>query len=612
MQQRFSDGPKSEWSQQLLPLWIGFLWIVVAPFLSLYRVGPLSSFYLEAGSLLGAVILVLATACYGRLNVRLPVATGGFLILAAFWWLQARFLHLTYPGMSDMVVWTFVILALTAWACRGWVAEYGQERVVSVFAWSLLCGALLQAVIALMQFKGWAGIEWFKGILAYGGQNSINGQLGQRNHLGHYLMWGVLAAAWLWGMRKMPGWLGIFMILLLTTALGLVNSRTIFTYLLGVGLLLPLWRWHACRKSARLIWMMVFALVAVACFQFSMSTLLDWLGSGTYETAAERAANSGFTGSARHIEWHKAWQAFQTAPLFGHGWNSFAQQTFLIHAEARQFSNNLLGVLFTHSHNIVLQLLAEVGLVGLSLVTLCFVAAIWRMLRRPAQPASLLLLALMTVSLCHSMLEYPLWYIYFLTPFAVMLSLSPARATDISDGATQAKRLNYSGGIIALMLLAGILRLGWYYADLTAYSRQPKSDSGTEISRKIEGLKRISADEPMLRYYAELSLTRRADPADTVIQPWAEQAALNALSYRPYANAHQVGLYLYRKGDTEAGAQWMQAMYYYYPYQMPFYADKIRSHQAFKPLLPKILDTCQAFIDTPNRPAAKPCLTQKK
>ena len=141
MQQRFSDGPKSEWSQQLLPLWIGFLWIVVAPFLSLYRVGPLSSFYLEAGSLLGAVILVLATACYGRLNVRLPVATGGFLILAAFWWLQARFLHLTYPGMSDMVVWTFVILALTAWACRGWVAEYGQERVVSVFAWSLLCGA---------------------------------------------------------------------------------------------------------------------------------------------------------------------------------------------------------------------------------------------------------------------------------------------------------------------------------------------------------------------------------------------------------------------------------------------------------------------------------------
>ena len=35
--------------------------------------------------------------------------------------------------MSDITAWTFVILALGAWSVRGWVAAYGQERIVSIF-----------------------------------------------------------------------------------------------------------------------------------------------------------------------------------------------------------------------------------------------------------------------------------------------------------------------------------------------------------------------------------------------------------------------------------------------------------------------------------------------
>ncbi|QEY23622.1 PglL family O-oligosaccharyltransferase [Neisseria animalis] len=607
MYPHFTDGPASEWSRRLIPLWVCFLWISVAPFLSLYRVGPLSSFYLEAGSLSGAVFLVLATAYLGLLNVRPSAASVGFLLLAAFWWIQARVLNLTYPGMNDMVVWTFIILALTAWACRAWVAGYGQERVTAVLAWSILAGALLQALIAFMQFKGWAGAEWFHGILAVGGKDGINGQLGQRNHLGHYLMWGVLAAAWLWGMRKMPAWAGLLLLLLLTAVLGLVNSRTIFIYLLGVGALLAVWRLSGGHETARLVRTMLLALILVALFQFGMSPLLEWLGSDGYQTAAERVASSGFQGSARDVEWRKAWAAFQSAPLLGHGWNSFAQQSFLIHAETRTFSNNIISVLFTHSHNLILQLLAEVGIFGTLLAAFCLLAAVWRMLRRPLQPASLLLLALMTVTLCHSMLEYPLWYIYFLTPFALMLSLSPARHTDFADGLRTAKRFNLTAGILSLLLIGGIARLGWHYTELAEYNRKPANETASENARKIEGLRRIAAAEPMLRYYAELSLSRRADPSAATVFPWAEQAAINALSYRPYANAYQVGLYLYRKGETERAEKWMQAMYYYYPYQMPFYAGKIRANAALQPLLPQLLADCQTFAATPNRPQAKHC-----
>ena len=204
---RFSDDLKSEWDRRLLPLWCCFLWICAAPFLSFYRVGPLSSFYLEAASLLGALMLVLVTAYKGLLSVRLPKAAVGLLVLAAFWWLQARMMDLIYVGMNDMVMWTFIILALAVWACRGWVAAYGQERIVTVFAWSLLFGTLLQAAIAFIQFKGWYDLGFLRNMIVYSGKE-VSGQLGQRNHLGHYLMWGVLATANLSSTRKMPGWLG--------------------------------------------------------------------------------------------------------------------------------------------------------------------------------------------------------------------------------------------------------------------------------------------------------------------------------------------------------------------------------------------------------------------
>lgn len=608
MSQRFSDGPANEWDKRLLPLWLCLLWICIAPFISIYRVGPLSSFYLEAGSLLGAAALVLASACCGLLNVRLSAAAVGFFVLAAFWWLQARILDLTYPGMSDMVVWTFSILALAAWACRGWVHEYGQERIVTVFAWCLLFGAIAQASVAFMQFQGWAGISFFKGILAYGGSNSVTGQLGQRNHLGHYLMWGILAAAFLWSNRKMPDWLGFVLVFALSAVLGLVNSRTILAYVIGVGILLPFWRMAAGRPANRLLETFIFALAAVAVFQFAMGPLLDFFSSGNYETAVERAGNSGFEGSLRQLEWRKAWAAFQSAPLLGHGWNSYALQSFLINAEQQYFVNNILGVLFTHSHNIVMQLLAETGWLGTLLVTACLTAAVWRMLTRPYQPASFLLLALMTVSMCHSMLEYPLWYIYFLVPFGIMASLAPPRAyRETSASGTEARRRNYAGGILALCIIGAIARLGWTYAELTEYSRQPKTESTADAERRIRGLQRIAAESPMLRYYAELSLSRRADPSDDTVKPWAQQASLDALTYRPYANAYQVGLYLFRQGETQEGGKWMQAMYYYYPYMMHFYENKIRSQKVFKPLLPQILSACKNFKENPKHHTAKPC-----
>lgn len=601
----FSDGRDTVWSMQLWPLWFCFIWIGVVPFVSLYRVGPLSSFYLEAGSLAGAALLLFLTALTGRLNVKLPAAGIYFLALAAFWWIQARVMKLPYPGMSDMATASFIVLALAAWACRSWTAAFGQERVVSVLAWALLGGALIQAAVVVLQFTGWASADIFRGIVAYRGVREISGQLGQRNHLGHYLMWGVLAASYLWTQRRMPAWLGFTAVLALTLALGLVNSRTIFTYVLGVGLLLPFWRRLAGHEANRTVLLMLLALVLTVAVQIGISPLLDLLSGVKYETALERVEGGSFGGSARDVEWRKAWAVFLSAPLWGYGWGSYSLQGFLAHAETGQLNSNHMNVLFTHSHNLVLQLLAEMGLAGTLLVCLGFIASIWRMLARPPSAASLLLLAMMTVSLCHSMLEYPLWYVYFLSPFALMMSLSPARKSDVSDGLSAVKRHNIGGAVLAVFLLTAIVRLGFVYTDLTAFDRQPKGEAPEQAAEKTAGLLRIAETEPMLRYYAQLSLTRRANPADAALQPWAEQAASEALVFRPYSNAYQVGLYRYRMGQETEGRTWLQKVYLYYPFMLPHYEEKIRSNGLLLPLEAQVQAVCKTFKE--KYPEEKQC-----
>ena len=75
-------------------LTFGFALICITPFMSIWRVGPLSSYYLESGSLLFALILVLATALTGKMSVRLPANSVYFLVLADFWWLHARVMAL--------------------------------------------------------------------------------------------------------------------------------------------------------------------------------------------------------------------------------------------------------------------------------------------------------------------------------------------------------------------------------------------------------------------------------------------------------------------------------------------------------------------------------------
>lgn len=211
-----------------LPIYIlpCFLWIGIVPFTFALRQQPSPDFYHDAAAAAGLIVLLFLTAGKKLFDVKIPPISFLLFAMAAFWYLQARLMNLIYPGMNDIVSWIFILLAVSAWACRSLVAHYGQERIVTLFAWSLLIGSLLQSCIVVIQFAGWEDTPMLQNIIVYSGQGVI-GHIGQRNNLGHYLMWGILASAYLNGQRKIPAALGVICLIMQTAVLGLVNSRTI-------------------------------------------------------------------------------------------------------------------------------------------------------------------------------------------------------------------------------------------------------------------------------------------------------------------------------------------------------------------------------------------------
>jgi O-antigen ligase len=90
--------------------------------------------------------------------------------------------------------------------------------------------------------------------------------------------------------------------------------------------------------------------------------------------------------------------------------------------------------LFTNCHNLILQLLAEMGLPITLAVVGGFAWVVWPFFSERAEAEGMLALGCMAVTLIHSMLEYPLWYLYFLAMLVVFASMSPARTAVPAGG----------------------------------------------------------------------------------------------------------------------------------------------------------------------------------
>lgn len=442
----------------------------VLPFLVPHHRNPLTTFYGEwmaaALGLMASTLLlrrsswqpfhfpVVALVPIGLMVVLgVQVAAG----LAVYW--QQHFLVGLY------LFWAALIVVLGAELRR----EFGLEKIVPVLAWAVLAGGLLSALIVALQITGKNLIPYIVPAKAAG----YGANLMQINHLANYLGLALASLLYLVSTSRIKvGWAMLLAVALLFP-LALTGQRMgwIYVVMLSVG------GWLAGRQSGRWSWRILLLIPAFMVLQYVIPLFAI---SGAPAMPTQKVV-AGIQGSS--IRWEliqEAWHIFLNNPLIGAGFRSFGWQDFLI---AETYAGHVGW--YHHAHNLLLNSMAEMGLAGALVLLVGFVFWLKKTWVIKLSTERLWVYAILAVLGVHSLLEYPLWYAYFLGIFALSLGLLEEKLI--------AWRLDLGQILIAGVIVFGafsLSNLGLHYTKLEAwYTRGIAGQiKGVEFDNMLEDM----------------------------------------------------------------------------------------------------------------------------
>ncbi|MGQ0578440.1 MAG: Wzy polymerase domain-containing protein [Betaproteobacteria bacterium] len=480
---------------------VGLAWAL--PFLSPNFREPISSFYGEATA---AVFGLAAFACLLSRSlwagIELPRSSLVFLGFAGLILLHiplGRSVYLQQNLLAILYLLWAAALAMLAWRLK---QVFGMQYVVAALSWFVVAGTLVNAAVGLMQFWGVRSpLSPFVLPQIYG---RIYANTGQPNHLANYLCLGLAALAYLYGVRRLALAFALAAAVPLLLVLTVSGSRTVWIYLAALVVLGG--ALHRLRPQPAASRIVGFGFACVCGF-LVMQWLAEFLLMGAalpIETIRARMGVEGLDSGFRARAWYEAWLMFMDAPLFGAGFRQFAWQHFLLNAQLPP--PRIVDLIVDHAHNLLLQTMAEFGIAGV--VVLCAgVVSLLLSLRRQEPSAHLWwLCAVLAILGIHSMLEYPLWYAYFLGIAAITLGVSETVVVKVGDR-SRGRLL-----MVLMMFLGGMAAANVYqdYRTLQSLSRiQPQASAtaaqnGRGTAAVLQDLQQHSLFAP----FVELALSR--------------------------------------------------------------------------------------------------------
>ena len=316
-----------------------------------------------------------------------------------------------------------VLTAALAMTCFGRVAAHARPSAAFVgLFWGLVAAGALSALISCAQVFAPA---WPDGDLI--ARSALPGRavgnLRQPNHLSSLLLWAMIAAVGLKesGSTRRKPWLVLQ--LMLTFALALTGSRT---GVLGM-LLLAGWGSIDRRLSRETRVALVVSPLVFSLLWFGLSAWAHVTGHSFGGEGRFALAGGGDISSSRLAIWSNTLTMIAREPWIGVGFGEFNIAWTLTEFPDRPIA------FFDHTHNLALQLLVELGIPLGSLVLVLLLVALVQAWRRAwacngdegvARRAAFMMVLMIGL---HSMLEYPLWYAYFLLPTAFAWAFALSR-----------------------------------------------------------------------------------------------------------------------------------------------------------------------------------------
>jgi O-antigen ligase len=459
-----------------LPLLASFA--VAVPMLIAFNVAPSATFFNQAAAFVGwgAFLLVLATGVprnvwprsYGALALLAALVLSAVSALAAAAVAVPWTLALSNAGTILPAVLTVAVAASTRRAGKSWPA-------FCAFCIALAVAGVASALIGLVQVFAprlpdgdWIALAAIVG--------RATGNVRQPNHLSSLLLWSVVAVIWLGEAKVIDDRIAAALAFVFVYVVVLSASRTG-----AIGMLtLAGWGLLDRRLSRRARAVLMLAPVFYAVTWWATGVWADY-SHQVFAGQARLSASGGDISTNRFAIWSNAMSLIASHPWFGVGFGDFNFAWTLTPFPGRPTE------FFDHTHNLVLNLAVEMGIPLAALVIALLLHALWRALRNaiddgraegeegfPIQRAAFVIVFLVAV---HSMLEYPLWYSYFLLPtaFAFGLCLEQRAVGELVDEASGNVTRPY---VLAAMfvMLGGTLAVYDYMRVVVIFA--PPADAG--------------------------------------------------------------------------------------------------------------------------------------
>lgn len=542
---------------------VGLMWVF--PFLHIRHAYPLTTFYQEWWSaLLGvlAMVLLLARDYWIKPAIpriaQLPMALIALVVLQ---WFLAKIAYFDQALLYVMYLLFAALLMLLGARLRDCL---GLPKLAQVLAVVLLLGAELNALVGVLQHFSWH--TPLDSVIVVKMSAVVYGNLAQPNHFASYIALGLISLGFLFQQKKLKPIYVTLLVVPMLFVMTMSASRSSWLYLLSMATMA--WWWS--RRDASLKPLLRYSLLLIA--GFGLMHLMAQLQVMTAETGSVntvgRLLNHQQTGDIRLYLWHEAWLMFTHSPLLGVGFGQFAWQHFQILPELKQ--SNILG-LYNNAHNLIMQLAAEAGMAGLLILFVSL--GVWLKVARRAtlDTAHWWGYAILGVLAIHSLLEYPLWYSYFLAVAAFLLGMFDETRYQLAFRFVG--RISLASVLLASLLL--LLQLKTGYKNLEqALAIKPVPNAAATSSQMRDALISLHG-VPLLSPYAELFMSDRMAIDEQNVK---EKLALNTrvMHFVPIALVvYRQALLLAQDGQMEqAKTIWGQAIWSY-PNDLPRQQQKL-------------------------------------
>lgn len=534
---------------------VGLMWIV--PFLHVTHEYPLTTFDQEWWTAilgLSAMLILLGKKFWQSPQVPRIVLLPLALILVIFIQLAVGKIAYFQQGWLYMLYLLFaaLLMVLGAWLRR----EIGIDKLTLGLAVFLVIGAGISAAIGVLQHFGWH--TWFDSFVVRKISPSLYGNVAQPNHYANYIALGLISIGLLYQQQKLKLAYVIALVSVMLFVMTLSGSRSSWFYLFAMTALAALGSYK--NRSLRPLLGYSIALILGFILMHLLIQLPFLAGADAETNTFLRLINSDTNSNIRLYLWREAITIFLQSPWLGVGFGQFAFHHLEL-VPAFQ-PKNIVG-LYNNAHNVVFQLAAETGLAGLA-VLFTTVGAWFYGLRRVTISAEYWWgYAVLSVAAIHSLLEYPLWYSYFIAILAVVWGLF--------DETHFRLELRKVGRIfLSMILLMGwitMLQLQFDYLGLkTALSPQTSAASSPEenVRHTLEGLNN-SRKSLLLSPYADFFLSSFTEISPQNIK---EKIAFNSLvmHYIPTGEVtYRSAMLLAQDGQLDAAKALFEQAIWSYP-----------------------------------------------